>query len=78
MAHKDGEAVAVRVYKVAALDKMAKILGLYAEKQAPDTQVPITKVTIILSGVGKQDADTRPVIDSTSRVLDPSEEELPT
>jgi len=74
---KDGGIVKIKLHdKIAALDKMAKTLGMYEEQKAPDTSVAITKVTVIFSSRdGKEPTQEPKVVDGTSRVLDPAEEE---
>ena len=78
---KDGGTVKIKLHdKIAALDKMAKTLGMYEEKKTPDTSVTITKVTVVLSGPAalRQAEIEGRVVDGSvvdSRALDPSEEE---
>ena len=61
--------------KVAALDKVAKILGLYKSDEDRDTRpVPITQVTIILSQGGQQVEESR-IVEQVARPLEPAPEE---
>ncbi len=49
--HKDGaSSVKIKLHdKIVALDKMAKILGLYHEQPPPTGNIKITKVTVVLN-----------------------------
>ena len=57
-------------------EQALKLSGLLVERPAEAT-VQITKVTVVLSGPAAERAAAvdREIVDSTSRVLDPSEEE---
>jgi len=64
--------------KVAALDKMAKMLGMYRDdpKDRDNQPVQITKVTVVLTRKEEHVAtESREIVDGTSRMLDSSEEE---
>ena len=61
--------------KVAALDKVAKILGLYKDTDERDTRPePITQVTIILTQGGKQVEESR-IVEQVAKPLEPGLEQ---
>jgi len=66
--------------KTAALDKLAKIAGLYRDADSNRDQrlVQVTQVTVILdrgNGVTETETQERKVVEGAGRVLESSEEE---
>ena len=63
--------------QVNALDKMAKILGLYRDADTDRGKaVAINQVTVVLShGQGRTSTETHQVVDGAAQMLGPSEEE---
>ena len=59
--------------KVAALDKMAKILGLYRDTEVQQPRAAITQVTVVLHhGAGGTSTESRRIVDGAGRMLEPS------
>lgn len=70
-----------QLVKMAAANGASKLIGRTAgllTEQLPEQSIRITRVTVVLNrGQGDVATESRQVVDSTSRTLDPPEEESP-
>ncbi len=75
--NKDGGVSGTKIKlhsKLDALDKMAKIIGMYADAPTHQTDVKITKVTIILDHGDRKPETSTKVLDAESKIVDDDDE----